>query len=581
MLYHLITVFILRFIHIIVASLFLIPGASALAVPPQAVPPRAVPAERQAGNIAIIPIRGPIDDLTVISVMRRTELAVANGAQAIVLEFDTPGGDMLATLQLCNYIKTQMPVNTIAWVHPHAFSAGAILALATREILVGPASAFGDAAPIQVAPGVGLIPMPPTERAKMEAPLVAEVVDSARLRGYDEHLVQSFVRLGSELWLIRNTTNEKRAIVDAEEYRTVFGSEPPRQAATVAPTVDSSSESVDESEGLIPYFSRYQSQPMLEGPPTVPQLSRARLTEADRGQWTLIEQVAKADQLLVVYPDEAIDLGLAKGRAANEQEIAAWFGATTVTRYEESWSESLVRFLTTWPVRIGLIVVLLVAFVLEALTPGFGIFGSLAIIALLLLVGAPALVGLAEWWELIAVVIGLALVALDIVILPLGGWVAVIGGALVLTGLVSSFVTRDISSAIGQQQLFMGIGSTLVGLFGSTAILWFSWKFLPQSLLLRRATLQVAASSQSSDAILIPSNWPQVGSQAIAITTLRPTGKVQVGNQPFDAQTNGEFVEAGTTVRIVRRRGTTLEVEVLLNEAPRRESADQGQSSKS
>ena len=149
MLYHLITVFFHRFIHIIVASLFLIPGASALAVPPQA-----VPAERQAGNIAIIPIRGPIDDLTVISVMRRTELAVANGAQAIVLEFDAPGGDMLATLQLCNYIKTQMPVNTIAWVHPYAFSAGAILALATREILVGPASAFGDAAPIQVAPGV-------------------------------------------------------------------------------------------------------------------------------------------------------------------------------------------------------------------------------------------------------------------------------------------------------------------------------------------------------------------------------------------------------------------------------------------
>jgi membrane-bound serine protease (ClpP class) len=230
-------------------------------------------------------------------------------------------------------------------------------------------------------------------------------------------------------------------------------------------------------------------------------------------------------------------------------------------------------------VRIALIVVLLVAFVLEALTPGFGIFGSLAIIALLLLVGAPALVGLAEWWELIAVVLGLALVALDIVILPLGGWVAVIGGGLVLTGLVSSFVTRDISSAIGQQQLFMGIGSTLVGLFGSTAILWFSWKFLPQSPLLRRATLQVAASSQSSDAILIPSNWPQVGSQAIAITTLRPTGIVQVDNQPFDAQTNGEFVEAGTTVRIVRRRGTTLEVEVLLNDAPHGESADQGQSS--
>ncbi len=539
--------------------------------------PQAVPAERQAGSIAIIPIRGPVDDLTVISVMRRTELAVTNGAQAIVLEFDTPGGDLLATLQLCNYIKTQMPVNTVAWVHPYAFSAGAILALATREILVGPRSAFGDAAPIQVVPGAGLIPMPATERAKMEAPIIAEVVDSARLRGYDEHLVQSFVRLGSELWLIRNATNGKRAIVDAEEYRTVFGGDPPRESTAIIPPVALSADADDES--LIPYFAEYRSKPMIENPPTPRALSRPRLSENDRGQWHLVGQIAKSDQLLVLYPDEAIALGLAKGRAADETEIAAWFGATSVKHYEETWSEWLVRFLTTWPVRIGLIVVLLVGFVLEAVTPGFGIFGTLAAIALLLLVGAPALVGLAEWWELIAVVLGLGLVALDIVILPLGGWIAVIGGALVLTGLISSFVTRDISSAIGQQQLFMGIGSILVALFGSTAILWFASKSLPQSALFRRAILQTAASSQSSHAISIPDNWPQVGSEAVAITTLRPTGKVQIGHQPFDAQTNGEFVESGTRVRIVRRRGTTLEVETLLNDPPRHETIDRGQSS--
>jgi len=540
-------------------------------------PPRAVPAERQAGSIAIIPIRGAIDELTVISVVRRTELAVANGAQAIVLEFDTPGGDMLATLQLCNYIKTEMPANTVAWIHPHAFSAGAILALATREILVGPNSAFGDAAPIQVIPFAGIIPMPATERAKMEAPLIAEVVDSARMRGYDEHLVQAFVRLGSELWLIGNPTTGKRVVVDAEEYTTVFGTRPPKDAIAVVPLAQSTNESEDDS--ILPFFSKYPSKPVLEVPPPDMTPSRARLTEADRGQWTLIAQVAKADQLLVVYPDEAIALGLAKSRAANDSEVAAWFGATKTVRYDENWSEKLVRFLATWPVRIVLIVVLLVGFVIEALTPGFGTFGTVAIGAMLLLIGAPALVGLAEWWELIAVLLGLGLVALDIVILPLGGWIALIGGVLVLTGLLSSFVTRDLTSSVGQEQLFMGVGSILAALFGSTAIIWFAWKSLPDAIFLRRVILRSAASSQASDAIAVAGEWPSAGSAATAITTLRPSGRVEVGGRPFDAQTNGEFVESGMRVRVLRRKGTTLEVEPLADDAAHEDLKNQGESS--
>ncbi len=541
------------------------------------VAPRAIPAERQARNIAIIPIRGPIDDLSFQSVVRRTELAVANGAQAIVLEFDTPGGDMLATLQLCNYIKTQMPSNTVAWIHPHAFSAGAIMALATREILVGPGSAFGDAAPIQVVPGMGLIPMAPTERAKMEAPLIAEVVDSARKRGYDEHLVQSFVRLGTELWLIENLRTGRTAIVDAEEYRTVFATSPPRDSVAVLPEV---APEVDTDESpLLPFFAQFQSKAMLEIPEPAIRPSRPRFTDSDRDQWKLVSQIARADQLLVVYPNEAIALGLAKGRAADDRDVSSWFGATTTTRYEASWSESLVRFLTTWPVRIGLIVLLLVGFVLEAVTPGFGVFGAVATVALLLLVGAPALVGLAEWWELIAIVLGLGLVALDIAIIPMGGWVAIAGGAIVLVGLVSSFVTRDLSSAIGQHQLFMGIGATLSGIFGSAAILWFSSKWLPQSALLRRAMLLSVVSSQSRDAIMVPSHWPIAGEVATAITTLRPAGRIRVGSEPFDAQTTGEFIDSGTSVRVVGRRGSTIEVESISDDFPPAPLPDRGHSS--
>lgn len=538
-------------------------------------PPRAVPAERHAGSIAILSVRGVIDELTFASIVRRTDLATAQGAQAIVLEFDTPGGDLFATLQLCHYIKTQMPANTVAWIHPHAYSAGAILALATREILVSPDSAFGDAAPIQAVPGIGIIPLPQTERAKMEAPIIAEVIESARRAGYDENLVQSFVRLGSELWLIERTDESQRALVDAAEFEEVFGEAPPRQSIAVQPSSVSQEGDVTPPS---PFFTQYRSKDVLEVPAPTVVPSRPRLDASQRGQWKLLSQIVKSDQLLVLHPHEARALGLARATIANDQELVAWFGANSALRYDESWSEHLVRFLISWPVRIALIVLMIVGFVLEGLSPGVGMFGSVAAIALLLLVGAPAFVGLAEWWELIAIVVGFALVALDVVVLPLGGWIACAGGALVLTGLVSSFVTRDLSSSVGQEQLFMGIGSTLAGLFGSAIALWFASKALPRSSFAHRAILQTVVAAGSNGQRPDDPRWPRPGSYAMTLTTLRPSGRVEIGGAPFDAHTTGEFVDAGERVRVIGRRGSTLEVIPIVGESTSR-APDESQQS--
>lgn len=531
---------------------------------------QAVPAERQASHIAVLPVRGAIDDITALSLERRVEVARQRGATAIVLEIDTPGGDLVATLRICHMIKQEFPPNTVAWIHPRAFSAGTIIALAAREIVVSPGSSFGDAAPIQAIPGAGLIPLPPTERAKLEAPLIAEVVDSARARGYDEHLVTAFVRLGTALWLIRSVEGDRTAVVDEEEYRDLFGEAPPKAALADVPDAPPAGDDQPLAQQLLPMFSQRSppnapnapgqvDTPEEADPDAEPRLSRARLTASERANWTLVEQVARPDQLLVLYPREARELGLARGVIANDAQLAQWFGATTIDRLEESWSESLARFLVSWPVRIALIVLMLVGFVIEGLTPGFGFFGGVAAVSLLLLVGAPALVGLAEWWELIAVLLGLALVALDIIVIPTGGWVAVMGGALLLGGLVSSFVTRDLSTAVGQQQLFLGIGSVLVSLFGSVAILWFAARSLPQSPLLRRAVLHSEAAG--SMPYRASAKTPVAGDSAVAITTLRPAGRISVGGQLFDACTAGEFVDAGSLVRVVRVRGATVDVE--------------------
>ncbi len=209
----------------------LVGGTSALARPVSigADPvPEPIPAYRAANRIAVITIQGGIDKITLKSLERRVARAKAEGADAIVFDIDTPGGEVLATRDIVHLIRQDCPANTVAWVNPNAYSAGTIISLACREIVIAPDAAFGDAAPIT------LVPLPDAERDKQEAPLRAEVVASARANHYDEHLVEAFISVGIELWLIEHTETGERIFVTRNEYTTVFGDAPPDQMPAVS-----------------------------------------------------------------------------------------------------------------------------------------------------------------------------------------------------------------------------------------------------------------------------------------------------------------------------------------------------------
>ena len=533
----------------------------AVAAAAQAQSPAAVPAARQASRVAVIPLRGAIDDVTAESVDRRVQLATDEGAQAIVLELDTPGGDLMSTLRICDAVKSRLPANTVAWVHPHAYSAGAIIALSAREIVMSPSAAMGDAAPVQAVPGLGMLPLPAAERAKVESPVVAEVVDSARRRGYDERLVASFVRLGQPLWLAERTDGGARAIIDAQEHSALFGSSASAEPARIPAPAEA-------DPPLVPFIQRLSqaapsSAPMLERPDLEPQRGREALGAGDRGQWRLIGQIVGPDQLLVVYPDEARALKLARGVVADDTALAAWFGATTLTRYEESWSEALVRFLTSWPVRIALIAVLLISFFIEASSPGLGIFGAISLVALLLLTGAPALLGLAQWWPALAVACGLLLILAEVVLFPGMAVPAIAGGALVLVGLLASFVTRDLSTPAGQSQLASAVATVLGGCFAAGVGIWIAGRILPRTRGAARLVLAAEAGVASGppgregaarDAL-------RIGDAGRTITPLRPAGRADFGSGPVDAQSIGEWLDAGTRVRVVALRPGSCEVE--------------------
>ena len=561
---------LVRLMAILAASLLLIDLAWSQEVASPAAQ-QVIPAGRRAGNVAIISIHGPVDGITARSIERRLIEAKQNGADAIVLEIDTPGGDMLATLDILYLLRSSAPANTVAWIRPKAFSAGTIIALAAREIVVDPNGVFGDAAPIQGMPVIGLRQMPPAERAKVEAPLLSEVVHEARRHGWDERLVQSFVAVDVALWLVENRTNGERLFLDADEFEEVFGEAPTDTSLKRLPPIPSR----DPMTGLLP-----GARDVPDGPvPTKDERDaeidsvqdlvsrRPDLSKINPEDWQVLGQVVSENELLVLRADAAQAYGLSSGVAASEEEIEAFFGANTLSRYDENWSEHLVRFLTWWPVRGVLITLMLIGFFIEMAAPGYGVFGAVATAALGVLLVAPLLTGLAEWWTALIVVLGLGLVAVELFVIPGVGFIGVIGGFMLFAGLVGTFLGPDPIGSSTRTEVLQAMATTAAGFFAAGVVIWLILRNLPQLPLTRRFVLADAVGGPGSDQApppVVPPNPTEgitVGDRGIAATDLRTAGRVDINGRLLDGRSVGGYINQGSAVRVTAIDQFGVEVE--------------------
>jgi membrane-bound serine protease (ClpP class) len=525
------------------------PARAQDAAPPA---PQAVPAWRQASRLAVVTVHGEIDRVRMASMERRAREAADAGFDAVVLELDTPGGDLAATLDACRWIKEEASLPVWAWVRPQAYSAGAIIALACRGILVSPGAAFGDAAPISAIPGLGLQPLPATERAKIEAPVLAEVVDSARRRGHDEQLARCFVSMPEEAWLLERDDGSARIFVSRTEYREAFGADPPDQrAGAPAPAA------IPEGATAAAFADRSLGAPADDAVPA----PRARLAAGEGARWRLVTQVDGAQELLVLRERESIGAGMALASVRDDAELRAWFGAGASARFDEGWGDALVRFLTSWPVRLALVAVVVCGFLVEMAVPGFGWFGGASTAALLLLLGGPALGGVSDWWPLLLVALGAGLVLLEVFVVPGTGIVGFAGAGCALVGLVAGLVDAPLGTAQGRSDLAAAIGIVAGGGILAAGGAWLALKLLPRS---RAGRLAVLSATVGREPAGPPRPSPArvgPGARGTAITPLRPSGKVEIDGAVHEASAVGGLIDAGEAVVVVRAGPYALEVE--------------------
>lgn len=551
--------------------------------------PVAVPGARQADVVAVITIEGPIDGVTSYSVQRRIRQAAEGGAQAIVFEINSPGGELGAVLEVSQAIKQSSVPNTVAWVHPQAYSGGAIIALAAREIVVSPTAQMGDAFPVtpvaKEGGSTGLRGLTPDERTKLLPPLLADVVDSARRSGYDEYLVQAIVTDGVELWLVEEEGTGRRFAVNEGEYRAIFGRDPAR-GSPMFPHVSGGRASVGAAGERAPVDSTSRTAPSAEVQQFKPasaelaDLSRAvtdRLTfESERpvfdaaqaGQWREVGYLTDGSAPIVMSAEQMRSVGFAAAQIGTDEELRQFFGAKQLIRVHQSWSETASGFLSQMPVRFVLIAVFLLALFIEMSSPGLILPGAIALLAGFLLLAPPMIIGMANWWEIGAIGLGVVLIGLEIFVLPGFGIFGVIGLVALFGGMVGTFIPNEglIPDASHTGDALRGIVTILLALMTAGVGMYFISKHFQTLPLLSRLVLTDRREEEGELSLKEmlgpePGLAVEVGALGVATTNLKPVGQAEFGDRIVDVMSDFAFVRAGTPVRVVSVSATRVMVE--------------------
>lgn len=512
------------------------------------------------GLIAIIEIDGPIFyDNQLDSLKRRTDRAIQDGADLIVFDLDTPGGRLDLALDISSYIRT-LGVPTVAWVDNQALSAGILIGSACDEMVMARGSLTGDCAPI--IPGENLAP---TERAKALSPLLAEFRANAAdnysgSTTSDYALFHAMCALGVEVYQVKHKITGEVRLISQADYAVMVDGKSPVDAANIGQSNSGSA---------------------LTGDTEFEQVGKPIVTVTDAsevGQWELVKQIHNGSTLLTMNEVEALDAGLSRATLSSPTDLKSHYGAGNVEVYEETWSESMVAFLVHPMVRAALLLLGIVGLLLEYFSPGLLVPGIVGLAAIAVLIGAPFLVGLAQTWHLLLIVIGVALVIYEMFTMTTFGVLAVIGLLMFIAGLVLSGVqtaSNGLPEAGSARQVMITSLAFVGAIVMTVPILFVMTRYFGSLPLLNKLVLNEsqAPSLATAGGIEVPhqrvSGDEVVGGGSIkpgmtgvvTKTGLRPAGNITIGDQLIDVTSTGGFVEAGTTVRVLEVHGSMITVE--------------------
>lgn len=227
-----------------------------------------------------------------------------------------------------------------------------------------------------------------------------------------------------------------------------------------------------------------------------------------------------------------------------------------------TWSEKLVYFLTNPIISSLLLTIGIFGLIFEVRTPGWGIGGTLAVIALALFFGSHYLVNLAQWTEILIFFVGIALLLIEAFVIPGFGIVGVLGILCILSSFVLSLLPH--LDSISFEEIINAI--TLVGLSFVFAfvILIPVFKFVPRTKAFKSLILDVSEKTQEGFRSTPDTYEQYLGAEGMAISTLRPAGIGLFKGSRLNVVAEGEFIESNSKIKIIKVEGYKIIVRKIV-----------------
>lgn len=292
------------------------------------------------------------------------------------------------------------------------------------------------------------------------------------------------------------------------------------------------------------------------------------IAEAMVDQNIEIDSVTKAGEVITFSTSEAIKFGFCEGEVRSIEDILERNGVDDyeIINFELGITEKIIALFINPFVSGILILIIIGGIYFELQTPGVGFPLLAAFIALTLYFTPYYLNGLAAHWEIIAFAGGIILLSLEIFVIP-GFGIAGVGGLILTIGsLILMMVDNNLFdfTFVNIDQLFQAVAATLAGLFGGIIVMFIGGVRLTNSNVFKKISLQTVQSRADG----YTSNFKKgnfIGKEGTTYTVLRPSGKILIDEELYDAYTRGDYIGKGEKITVVSDEGTSLRVRLTEN----------------
>ncbi len=299
-----------------------------------------------------------------------------------------------------------------------------------------------------------------------------------------------------------------------------------------------------------------------------------RIAEAMVDQTLEVEGVSEAGKVLTLSAQEALQFGVADAIIEDVDQLLARFELSSqdTVQHRLTGPERVLRFLASPVLQSILMLMMMGGLYFELQSPGVGFPGAIAAIGASMFFAPHYMLGLVESWELVLFGIGVLLLLAEILIIPGFGVAGISGLILVVGSLIAALIPNTGLSFPSGAAISSAVATMAITLVLLVVLIFSLSRYLPRSA--RFSQLVLAPDLSSAIGYTTAETADRlIGCTGTTLTPLRPSGAAEIDGMRVDVITAGEFIATGMPVRVVRVRGSRVEVRTVQALSSERETS--------